>query len=131
VEHEIPLEAWAVSWWSKDTEPGKLAESGWELTTHFSASSHLEGKLFLERLGTLLKPKMGLPGVEGACSLLCVVELLPSPTWAETSLLSELPLFGIGKELSGGVCGVGGSITIQIDAMLYIKILLVGLNSIT
>lgn len=67
--------------------------------SHFSASSHLEGKLFLENLPTLLKLKMGLPGVEGASSLLCVIELLPS-LLAETSLLSELPLFGIGKELS-------------------------------
>jgi len=70
--------------------------------SHFCASSHLEGKVFLERLATVLKLKMGLvaAGIEGGSSLLCVVEQRPSPTLAETSLLSELPLFGIGKELS-------------------------------
>lgn len=44
--------------------------------SHFSASSHLEGKLFLERFLPMLelKLKTGLPGVEGASSLLCCCE---------------------------------------------------------
>lgn len=55
--------------------------------SHFSASSHLEGKLFLGR--PELKVKTGLPGVEGESSSLLCCE-------TEWPLLSALP-FGIGK----------------------------------
>ena len=83
------------------------AGDSWQelLMSHFSASSHLEGKLFLERfLPMLVKLKTGLPGVEGASSLLCcVTKLLPSSLlWAETSrkfLLSALP-FGTGNDFT-------------------------------
>nr|GMC77401.1 hypothetical protein Iba_chr03eCG10340 [Ipomoea batatas] len=63
-------------------------------TTHFSASSHLEGKDFLEKLPTL-KLKIGLPGVEGASTTppLLVTELSPPPFFLwRTLLLSGPPL---------------------------------------
>lgn len=68
--------------------------------SHFSASSHLEGKFFLlveERLFPTLKLKIGLPGVGGAETslLLCV-------GGAETSrnpplLSGPLTLFEVGN----------------------------------
>jgi len=58
--------------------------------SHFSASSHLEGKLFLGR--PELKEKTGLPGVEGASNSLLCCE-------TEWPLLSALPL-GTGNDLT-------------------------------
>jgi len=58
--------------------------------SHFSASSHLEGKLFLGR--PELKEKTGLPGVEGASNSLLCCE-------TEWPLLSALPL-GTGRDLT-------------------------------
>lgn len=55
------------------------------LITHFSASSHLEGKLFL----ALVKLNTGLPGVEGPSTLLC----------AGSPLLS-VPPFEVGRDLT-------------------------------
>lgn len=68
------------------------AGESWQevLISHFSASSHLEGKLFLGR--PELKVKTGLPGVEGASNSLLCCE-------TEWPLLSALPL-GTGKDLT-------------------------------
>lgn len=92
---------------SKDETPFKVlllwAGESWQevLISHFSASSHLEGKLFLGRfLPTMLeeeeelKLKSGLPGVEGASSfLICVTESL-------LSLLFSALVFETGKDLT-------------------------------
>lgn len=63
--------------------------------SHFSASSHLEGKFFLES-PELLKLKRGLPGVEGASSTLLCADEAPR----KLLQLSAFPLFGTGKDLT-------------------------------
>lgn len=73
--------------------------------SHFSASSHLEGKLFLGRLflptmeehGEEAKLKSGLPGIEGGSSFLrCVEESL-------LNLVFSAFGFGNGKYLTNSV----------------------------
>lgn len=62
--------------------------------SHFSASSHLEGKLFLGRFLEELKLKSGLPGVEGGSSFLMFV------TVSLLNLLFSALLFCVGKDLT-------------------------------